>query len=36
MQKGKLNIANKFIFKYWKPQFNLNDGINKIIEYYKI
>jgi nucleoside-diphosphate-sugar epimerase len=34
IQKNKLNIASHTIHKYWKPKFDLKEGINKIFNYY--
>lgn len=34
IQKNKLNIARHTIHQYWKPRFDLKEGINKIFNYY--
>ena len=36
IQKFKRNEADPYIFRYWKPKTSLEDGIGKIIEYYKL
>jgi nucleoside-diphosphate-sugar epimerase len=34
VQLNKKNKANKFLFKYWRPKFSLNQGIQEVFEYY--
>jgi nucleoside-diphosphate-sugar epimerase len=34
VQLNKRNKANKFLFKYWKPKFSLNQGIQEVFDYY--
>jgi nucleoside-diphosphate-sugar epimerase len=34
VQLNKRNKANKFLFKYWKPKFSLNQGIQEVFNYY--
>ena len=34
LQNNMNNVANKFFQKYWKPQYNIEEGIEKIINYY--
>jgi len=34
IQMNKKNRANKFLFNYWKPKFTLEQGINKVFQYY--
>jgi len=34
LQNNINNVANKFFQKYWKPQYNIEKGIEKIIHYY--
>ncbi len=35
VQKNTNNSSNKFLLKYWKPKFNIEQGIEKIIDYYQ-
>lgn len=34
LQFNKKNKPEKFLFKYWKPKFSLEDGIKKVFKYY--
>jgi nucleoside-diphosphate-sugar epimerase len=34
VQLNKKNKANKFLFKYWRPKFSLNQGIQEVLDYY--
>ena len=34
VQKNKRNLPSKFFFKFWKPQFTLEQGIREILKYY--
>ena len=34
LQNNKNNIPNKFFFKFWKPKYSIEEGIEKIINYY--
>ncbi len=34
LQNNKNNIPNKFFFKFWKPKYSIEEGIEKIIYYY--
>jgi len=34
LQNNRNNIPNKFFFKFWKPKHNIEEGIEKIINYY--
>jgi len=34
LQKNKNNKSNNFILKYWKPKTEINDGIEKILDFY--
>ena len=34
IQMNKKNRGNKFLFNYWKPKFTLEQGINKVFQYY--
>ena len=36
LQNNVNNISNKFFLKYWKPKYNIEKGIEKIIDYYQI
>ena len=35
LQNNINNISSKFLLKFWKPKFNIEEGIDKIIIYYK-
>ena len=34
LQNNKNNVPNKFFFKFWKPKHTIEEGIEKIIDYY--
>tara|TARA_Y100000591_G_C21777007_1_gene668909 strand:- start:145 stop:999 length:855 start_codon:yes stop_codon:yes gene_type:complete len=34
LQNNKNNIPNNFFFKFWKPKYSIEEGIEKIINYY--
>jgi nucleoside-diphosphate-sugar epimerase len=34
VQLNKRNKANKFLLKYWRPKFSLNQGIQEVFDYY--
>ena len=34
VQKNKRNLPSKFFFKFWKPQFTLEQGIREILKFY--
>lgn len=34
LQKSVNNLSNNFFLKFWKPKYNLDSGIRKIIEYH--
>ena len=34
LQNNKNNIPNKFFFKFWKPKYSIEKGIEKIIYHY--
>lgn len=34
LQNNKNNIPNKFFFNFWKPKHTIEEGIDKIIDYY--
>lgn len=34
VQKNVSNEANKFLFKYWKPKYTIEGGIEKTLKYY--
>ena len=36
LQKNRNNIPDKFFLKFWKPKFEIQTGIEKIINYYLI
>ncbi|MDA7596882.1 NAD(P)-dependent oxidoreductase [Candidatus Pelagibacter sp.] len=36
LQNNVNNTSNKFFLKYWKPKYNIEKGIEKIIDYYQI
>ena len=36
LQNNVNNVSNKFFLKYWKPKYNIEKGIEKIINYYHI
>ena len=35
LQNNVNNLSNNFFLKYWKPQYNIEDGIREIIKYYE-
>ena len=35
LQNNINNVANKFLLRYWKPSKSINQGIEKIINYYQ-
>ena len=35
LQNNVNNISNKFLLKFWRPKYNIEEGIEKIIRYYK-
>ena len=34
VQLNKKNKADRYLFKFWKPKFSLEEGISKIIDNY--
>jgi len=36
VQKNTNNTSNKFLLKHWKPKFKIEQGIEKIIDYYQL
>ena len=36
LQKNRNNVPDKFFLKFWKPKFEIQTGIEKIIDYYLI
>jgi nucleoside-diphosphate-sugar epimerase len=36
LQNDKNNVPDKFFLKYWKPSYKIENGIEKIIDYYHI
>ena len=36
LQKNKNNVPDKFFLKFWKPKFEIQSGIEKIVNYYLI
>jgi len=34
IQKNKKNLPDKFFFKFWKPKYNLEQGIREIVNHY--
>ncbi|MDA9650347.1 NAD-dependent epimerase/dehydratase family protein [Candidatus Pelagibacter sp.] len=36
LQNNVNNVSNRFFLKYWKPKYNIEKGIEKIIDYYQI
>lgn len=34
VQLNKKNKSNKFLLKYWRPKFSLNQGIEEVFDYY--
>ena len=35
LQKNVNNKSNKYLLKFWKPKFKVEQGIEKIIDYYQ-
>ena len=35
LQNNVNNISNKFLYKFWRPKYSIEEGINKIIKFYK-
>ena len=35
VQNNVNNLSNNFFIKYWKPEIKIEEGIEKIINYYK-
>ena len=34
LQNNKNNTPNRFFFKFWKPRYSIEEGIEKIINFY--
>jgi hypothetical protein len=34
VQRNKINVGNNLLNKFWKPQYSLEKGIEKILLYY--
>ena len=35
LQNNMNNVPNKFFLKFWKPRYKIEQGIEKIIDYYQ-
>ena len=35
LQNNRNNVPNKYFFKFWKPKYKIEKGIEKIIDYYQ-
>lgn len=35
LQNNKNNVSNRFFLKFWKPRYKIEQGIEKIIDYYQ-